>query len=227
MSISKNVDEIKKIIQNSRNPQATIVAISKYASAQEIIEAYDAGIRNFGENYVVPAIQKMQELDEKPNKDIQWHLVGHLQKNKVKKAVGKFDLIQSLDSLELAELISEEAGKQGVEQKVLLQVNLTEEQSKTGFKASSLRKDFPRISNLANLKIEGFMSMGASESTNSKEDTEKFGTICESLSQLKRELAPESSILSLGMSRDFQIALDCGSTMIRLGKAIFGSERET
>ena len=141
-TIERNLLEVKsKIVPYTPN----IIAVTKYFDYKAIIEAYEAGIRDFGENRVLDAVAKIEQLDDDVKGNSRFHLIGHLQKNKVKKAVGKFDLIHSVDSLELARTIDEEAEKRGIVQDVLIQVNNAREPQKSGFYPEEILKLFGEI----------------------------------------------------------------------------------
>lgn len=203
-----------------------LVAVTKYASDEQVIEAYNSGLRVFGENYVLPALEKMERL--KPyftNGDPEWHLLGRLQSNKVKKAVGYFACIQSVHSIEIAEAINEQAESLGIKQKIFLQFNMTRD--KNGFDPKSSLGTFVKLFQLANLELEGLMTMGFFEDND--EISEKNETIYSQLRQLKSVLESELDTLgicrnlklSMGMSNDYRIAVKNGSTMIRLGRGLF------
>jgi PLP dependent protein len=197
----------------------TVVAVSKYATLDQMREAFDAGIRDFGENKVQVALQKQHDLPESIVKQCKWHLLGALQKNKVSKAAsGAFDLIHSIDSVALAEKISTTALSK---QAVLLQVNLTREPQKTGFLKETLRAQFSDLLTLPGLKIEGLMCMGPNP------PEKRVSTACfQELSALAQELRGRYQIklpkLSMGMSQDFEFALNSDATIIRVGHHLFG-----
>ncbi len=196
-----------------------IVAVTKYFGIEKLIEAYDAGLRDFAENRVQDAIFKFENLSDEIRRNSRFHLIGHLQSNKVKKAVGKFDLIQSVDSLKLAELISQEAMNRGITQHVLLQVNNANEDCKFGFSKSELNGCFDRIVNLQGIKVDGLMNIAPIAPENELrvlfEDMRNYKT------ELEKNFSYELKELSMGMSSDYRIALAQGSTMIRLGRKIF------
>lgn len=197
----------------------TIIAVTKYFDKDKLIEAYEAGVRDFGENRITDALAKIGELPEYIKKNSRFHLIGHLQSNKAKKAVGNFDLIHSVDSLSLAEAISEEALKKGVIQKILLQVNNSGEQSKFGLSLDKAREIFPKVLELKGLELKGIMNM-APLNANEKELRELFSEI----GNLKDEFEFKYSYkleISMGMSNDYKIALECGATIIRLGRILF------
>lgn len=197
----------------------TIIAVTKYFDETKLIEAYDDGLRNFGENRVQDALVKIQKLPELVRKNSKFHLIGHLQSNKIKKAVGVFDLIHSIDSLKLAKLVSEEAIKQGIVQKVLLQVNNANEEAKSGFDVTELKSSFEEIIALKGIRVEGLMNIAPITSD------EELHELFEGMLLLKKELEKKYSFklkeLSMGMSNDYKIALAHGATMIRIGRKLF------
>ena len=196
-----------------------IIAVTKYFGAEKLVEAYEAGLRNFAENRVADALEKFGNLPEEIKQNSTFHLIGHLQTNKVKKAVGHFDLIQSVDSLKLAELVSNEAQKQGIVQKVLLQVNNANEENKSGFEKGVLKEVFGEIISLGGIKVEGLMNIAPI----TDENTLDF--LFEDMKNFKEELEKDFSYpmkeLSMGMSGDYKTALRPGATMIRLGRKLF------
>ena len=197
-----------------------IIAVTKYFDEQQIIKYYDLGFRDFGENRVKDALIKIEKLPEEIRKNSRFHLIGHLQTNKAKLAVGKFDLIHSVDSVKLAEIINDEAKKQGIIQKILLQVNNAREEQKSGFSPEEIKSAFKEIQKLDSVKICGLMNMAPIDS--SEEELHKlFGNIKQIYDDLQSELRVELNQLSMGMSRDFKIALEEGATMIRLGRILF------
>ena len=196
-----------------------IIAVTKYFGAEKLVEAYEAGLRNFAENRVADALEKFGNLPEEIKQNSTFHLIGHLQTNKVKKAVGHFDLIQSVDSLKLAELVSNEAQKQGIVQKVLLQVNNANEENKSGFEKGVLKEVFGEIISLGGIKVEGLMNIAPI----TEENTLDF--LFEDMKNFKEELEKDFSYpmkeLSMWMSGDYKTALRHGATMIRLGRKLF------
>ena len=209
--IAKNLEKIKGEIQGY-NP--TIVAVSKYYSAEHMVEAHRCGIRDFGESRVLDAIGKINDLDDETRLNSNYHFIGHLQTNKAKKAVGVFGLIHSIESLELAKEISKHAQAAGVTQKVLIQVNNAFEQSKFGIAPSQLESFLNQIRDLPDIEVEGLMNMAPFEAKEA--DLRKYF-------RQMRELKEAHGLreLSMGMSNDYKIALDEGATIIRLGRILF------
>ncbi len=215
--IKSNYEKIKAQVAPYK---PIIIAVTKYFDEQQIIKYYDLGLRDFGENRVKDALEKMERLPDEVRKNSRFHLIGHLQTNKAKLAVGKFDLIHSVDSVKLAEIINEEAHKKGIIQNILLQVNNAREIQKTGFYPEEIKSAFIEIQNLKSVKVCGLMNMAPIDS--SEEELHKlFGNIKQIYDDLQSELKVELKQLSMGMSRDFKIALEEGATMIRLGRILF------
>lgn len=199
----------------------TLVAVSKYYPAQAVTEAYNQGQRLFGESRVQELMAKYNALP----KDIEWQMIGHLQTNKVKYIAPFISLIQSVDSARLLETINREAEKCGRTIDCLLEVHVAKEDTKSGWEESELREylETGAISNLQNIRIRGIMGMA----TNTLDNTVVRADF-EKLAALKTEFAKyfDSSFdtLSMGMSEDYPIAIECGATMVRVGSKIFGGE---
>lgn len=224
MSLKENLEKIKEQIGNY---MVKIIAVTKYATQEQIYEAYRLGILDFGESYLQDALVKLsQKYQDKNFKDsVKWHFIGRLQKNKIKKVVGTFFLIHSVDSFELAENISKEAAKKNLIQNILLQVNISSELTKGGFKPVELKNNFEGLKKLKNINIQGFMTIAPKT-----EDKEIIKNHFSGLSMLKQELnnkynAPLKE-LSMGMTDDYKIALGCGATMIRIGRGLFKNNVE-
>lgn len=196
-----------------------IIAVTKYFGADKLIEAYNDGLRDFGENRVQDALDKFASLPDEIKQNSRFHLIGHLQTNKVKKAVGNFDLIHSIDSLKLAQSVSEHAQSKGIVQKILLQVNNANEEGKSGFSVEDLKRDFKEIISLKGIKVEGLMNIAPIA------EEEELRILFTGMRELKEELTKtysyEMKELSMGMSGDYKTALECGSTMIRIGRKLF------
>lgn len=212
-----NVEKIKTEIV-PYNP--TIVAVTKYFDEQQIIKYYNLGFRNFGENRVKDALEKIEKLPEEIKKTSKFHFLGHLQTNKAKSVVGNFDLIHSVDSLKLAEALNEAAETKGINQKILIQINNAREPQKSGFLPENVKEAFSEILKMNSLKIEGVMNMAP---LNCSEDElhRLFGNIKQINDDLQSEFGVELKQISMGMSNDFKIALQEGATMIRLGRILF------
>jgi pyridoxal phosphate enzyme (YggS family) len=203
--------------------QATLIAVSKTHPAEAIQEAYAAGQRDFGENKVQELTTKQPLLPE----DIRWHLIGHLQSNKVKYVIPFVYLIHSVDSLKLLEEINKQAAKHQRRISCLLQVYIAKEESKFGLDAEEVKQlvNTGAIQQLEWIKIEGLMGM-ASNTENQEQVRKEFRslkTLFEELKQLPLPSNMSMNILSMGMSGDYRMAMEEGSTMVRVGSAIFGN----
>lgn len=197
-----------------------ILAVSKLQPAEKINDLLDQGQIDFGENYVQEFKQKQEAFSEK---NIHWHLVGHLQKNKVKLVVGRCHLIHSVDSVELAEEINKRAESAGLRQKILLQVNVAGENSKEGFDPEVLRDKIKNIFLLPHLEILGLMTMPPFVE-NPEDNRIYFRNLKAILKLLQSENGnpPSFCELSMGTSQDYQVAIEEGATWIRLGSTLFG-----
>ena len=215
--IALNIEKIKAQIAHY-NP--TVIAVTKYFDENQIIKYYELGFRDFGENRVKDALEKIEKLPDEIKKNSRFHLIGHLQSNKAKLAVGKFDLIHSVDSIKIAEILNEEAGKKGIVQKILLQINNAREEQKSGFYPEEIKDAFRNITKLNSLKIEGIMNMAPIDCSEEKLHY-LFGNIKQIYDELESEFELKLKQISMGMSRDFMIALEEGATMIRLGRILF------
>jgi pyridoxal phosphate enzyme (YggS family) len=200
----------------------TLLAVSKAHSCAAIQSVFEAGQLDFGENYVQEANRKQKELSLLP---IRWHFIGQLQKNKVKFVVGAFDLIHSVDSIELAKKISLSAQSLGIQQKILLEVNLNDEQTKGGFPKQLMSTIFPEIVALPNLKLAGLMAFPPLFANPElvrpffRELSFLFHNLKERLSENQ---VPTWHYLSMGTTHDFTIALEEGANLVRIGTALFG-----
>ena len=202
----------------SREPEEIeIVAITKGILTDAIKEAYENGLRTFGENRLQEALKKIPLLPD----DIHWHFVGHLQTNKAKLAVRNFELIQSVDSLRLADLLSKIAMKEKSIVRVLIEVNSSGEESKYGFPLDSAFNSIKEINNLPGIEVLGIMTIGPL-TQDVYRIRESFRKTRELFEMLKQELNGNIKYLSMGMSDDYTIAIEEGSNMIRIGRAIFG-----
>ena len=201
-------------IKNKLNKNVEIVAVSKTKTVEEIMQIYNLGHRNFGENKVQEIVEKQKILP----KDINWHFIGHLQRNKVKMIVGFVHLIHSVDSLKLLNEINKRATKAEKTINCLIQIKIAKEENKFGFDINEIDSVLEYAKNLTNVKIKGFMGM--STFTDNKEIIEnEFSTLKKIFDDKKSQ---EFRILSMGMSNDYEIAINNGSNMIRLGSIIFG-----
>ena len=219
--IERNIQRLKERVQRAaerrrRSPEEiTIVAVAKTVGIDAILTAYGVGISQFGENRVQEAKPKIEQLSSLAP-DIIWHMVGHLQTNKVKTAVDIFDIIESVDSLKLAEAISLRASKVVP---ILIQINVVGEETKSGFSPTELLRDVEKIRTLPNLDVRGLMTIGPLIS-----DPEEVRPVFRQLREMRDRLG--LAHLSMGMTDDFEVAIEEGATMIRIGRAIFGERKE-
>jgi len=206
----------------------TIIAVSKGRTLEQIKEAIDAGINDIGENRVQEARSKYSHLQTLASslQPIKWHMVGHLQTNKVKDAVRIFDLIHSVDSLRLAEEIEKQAGKINKIQDILIEIRTSPEENKFGLKSDEAIEVIKEISKFKNINIKGLMTVAPLV-----DNSEKTRPYFRMLRELKDEISKCGilksgfGILSMGMTDDFEIAIEEGSNMVRLGRAIFEGEK--
>jgi len=208
----------KKALDCGRDPDAiTLVAVTKFADASAIKEAYDAGQRDFGENYVQKVLPKMEVL---PN-DIRWHFIGAVQKNKINKILGKFVLVHSVDSQKIADAMNIRAERFGLVQDILIEVNTSGEETKRGIPPEKVYELAMHINeNCPNLKLLGLMTMAPYT-----DDRTVIERCFKGLRNLRDELAKygiELPHLSMGMTNDWGIAVEHGATILRIGTAIFG-----
>jgi len=213
-TMAVNKEKYLQINEELRLSNITLVAVSKTKPAEDILELYDLGHRDFGENYVQELVEKAERLP----KDIRWHFIGHLQSNKVKLITPFIYLIHGVDSLKMLKEIDKQAEKNKRLIDCLLQVHIAEEETKFGFDENELFA--LEIGQFANLKIKGLMGMASlTENTNKiRIEFKHLKTIYKKLSTL----TPQLSILSMGMSADYKIAIEEGSNMVRIGSLLFG-----
>ncbi len=227
MNLIENISSVLRRISHSamragRGPEEVLlVAVTKTVPAERIIEAIEAGLRVFGENRVQEARQKIPEVKEKsPDIRLSWHMIGSLQRNKVKYAVRLFDLIHSVDSLELALEINKEAEKIGKIQDILIEVKLSHEETKHGIPPEELFILLRECQALKNIRVNGLMTIPPFS-----EDPEEARPYFRRLKDLFEEansMGFNLKELSMGMSGDFEVAIEEGATMVRIGTAIFG-----
>ena len=222
----ENLDNINKQVFDAavfcgRNPETIqLIAVSKRKSVETIKEAIEAGAKHFGENYVQEAIEKIDILGKN---SVCWHFIGHLQSKKAKIAVKYFEYIHTVDTLKLAKEIDKQAKKNNKIQKILVQVNIGEEETKSGTRIENTLELVKQIRTLENLSLQGLMCMPPYFS-----DPEHARIYFKQLAQIKEKIiAHQKDIgymdhLSMGMSNDFIVAIEEGSTMVRVGTSIFG-----
>jgi len=219
MSIKKNLLEIKSSLPEN----VTLVAVSKTKPVSDLMEAYEAGQRIFGEN----KIQEMAEKFEQMPKDIEWHMIGHVQTNKVKFMASFVRLVHGVDSLKLLEEINKQALKNNRIIECLLQIHIAEEETKFGLNETELNDLLQSeiFKKLQNIKITGLMGM-ATFTENQEQIKKEFlhlKSIFDNLAPTQKSENCNLKTLSMGMSGDYQLAIDCGSTMVRIGSSIFGT----
>ena len=222
--MAANLAKVREELDAS-SAKVTLIAVTKHATTAQMQEAFHSGVKDFGENKLQDALKRREELESAAPQTVgncNWHFIGHLQTNKVKQAVGKFALIHSVDSLKLAREVSRIAEQKGITQPILLQVKLLRDDNKSGFSQDELRSVLPEIIKLPCLKVEGLMTISPLT-----EDREIWKKSFAGLNSFRQELSNSFNLelkeLSMGMSDDWRDAITYGSTMIRLGRAIFGS----
>lgn len=223
--IKENIVSVEKIISEEcqksgrQSSDVTLIAVSKTKPVEMLQEAYDYGCRDFGENKVQELIDKYEIMP----KDIRWHMIGHLQRNKVKYIVDKVYMIHSVDSLRLAEEISREAVKKQVEVKILIEVNVADEATKFGISCDETIQLIKEIAKLPNILIKGLMTI-APYVENEEENRYNF----QKLKKISVDIMNENidnvcmDVLSMGMSGDYRVAVSEGATYVRVGTGIFG-----
>lgn len=205
--IRENVELLKKEI----GAKAVLLAVTKTVGVDEVVFLKSLGINDFGENRVNNAKEKIEQVKAT------WHMIGHLQSNKVKKAVEFFDVIQSVDSVDLAEKIDKECEKQNKKIRILLQVNIAKEPQKQGFSEEKVEESISKISKLKNIQLEGFMMMAPLAEP---EETRTYFRQMKALFD-KYKKGYNLKTLSMGMSNDYKVAIEEGSNMIRVGTKLF------
>ena len=216
-TIRKNLLQIQEEIAPCK---PRIIAVTKYFNEDAMIAAYHAGFRDFGESRVIEASEKINNLPEDIRKNSTFHLIGHLQTNKVKQAVKVFDYIHSVDSVKLAQSIAQHASQIGKIQKILIQINNAEEEQKFGFSKDEVFKSFEQIKNLESIEISGVMNM-APLGIDECEIAALFSEIVQIKTELEKEFGCKLQEISMGMSQDYKIAAQQGSTMLRVGRKLF------
>ncbi len=224
--LRENLQEVEQRIADAcrragrKREEVTLIAVSKTKPAEMLKEAYDLGVRVFGEN-------KVQELTEKYDllpDDIRWHMIGHLQTNKVKYLIGKTELIHSADSLKLAKVIEKESEKKECITDILVEVNVAEEESKFGLKMEEVIPFIENAAQFPHINVRGLMTIAPFV-----ENPEKNRTIFADLHKLYVDIKEKNidngtvNILSMGMTNDFEVAIEEGATMVRIGTGIFGA----
>ena len=228
--ITENLEQVRKNIEEAcravnRDPgEVTLISVSKTKPVSMLQEAYDAGSRDFGENKVQEIMDKYPQLPS----DIRWHMIGHLQRNKVKYIVDKVALIHSVDSVRLAETIDKEAEKHGDIANILIEVNVAKEESKFGLMPEEVPEFVEKIAGFPHIRVKGLMTIAPFV-----ENPEENRPIFAHLRKLSVDIAKKNidnitmSILSMGMTNDYQVAIEEGATMVRVGTGIFGARDYT
>ena len=224
--LKDQLQEVEKRIQAAcdragrKREEVTLIAVSKTKPVETLQEAYDLGVRIFGENKVQELTAKYEALP----KDIHWHMIGHLQTNKVKYIIDKAELIHSVDSLKLAETIEKEAAKHDLIADILVEVNVAEEESKFGMKMEEVIPFVEKVSAFPHVRVRGLMTIAPFV-----EDPEENRSIFADLHKLYIDIKKKKvdnvnmSILSMGMTNDYEVAIEEGATMVRVGTGIFGA----
>lgn len=216
MTIGRKIEELHTAL-----PQGVkLVAVSKFHPVEALMEAYEAGQRIFGESRVQELVAKYEVLP----KDIEWQMIGHLQTNKVRQIVPFVSLIQSVDSVRLIECVNREAERIGRVVDILLEIHVAQEESKTGWKYEELVEYLhsAEFSALKNIRVRGVMGM-ATNTDDEEIIRADFEQLANHFNDLKPLFGEEFDTLSMGMSDDYPLAIECGSTMVRIGSSIFGN----
>ncbi|MCW6053665.1 YggS family pyridoxal phosphate-dependent enzyme [Lyngbya sp. CCAP 1446/10] len=220
MTIASRINSIRQDLPES----VRLIAVTKQVSTDAIREAYEAGIRDFGESKIQETADKQSQLQDLP--DINWHLIGHLQANKAAKALELFQWIHSVDNLKLARRLDRIAGEQSCSPQVCLQVKMLPDSDKYGWSVPELLADLPELNECQHIKIQGLMTippLGLDDS----QIRELFNSTRELADKIQQQNLPRIQMqqLSMGMSGDYHLAIQAGATMIRLGTSLFGSRR--
>ncbi len=229
MDIKKNIENLWRRIEEVCNKvgrkkeEIEIVAVSKGVNTERIKEAINCGLNKIGENRVQEAIKKIPLINNE-FKNIEWHFVGHLQTNKVKKALQYFSCIQSLDRIELAEELEKLCEKENKIIRVFIQVNTSFENTKFGVSPEDLERLVEYVLNQPHLKLEGLMTLGPISAIENKENSRKsFRLLYELREKIQDKFKISLPFLSMGMSSDFEVAIEEGANILRIGTLIFGS----
>ncbi|MCL2144284.1 MAG: YggS family pyridoxal phosphate-dependent enzyme [Endomicrobia bacterium] len=220
--ICENILSIRKTIDSARKRNVDIVAVTKTFSYQDALQALECGIDHIGESKIQEALPKFEQLGGRLN-GITKHFIGHLQSNKAKKAVENFDLIHSLDSLDLAKDISRHACNAGKTQNCLIEVKVSQEKTKTGIRPEDISGFYSQCLEIPGILIKGLMVI-TPLSGNPEDSRPYFKQIYNLFADIQKSFGKSGfSILSMGMSDDYKIAVEEGSNMVRIGSAIFGN----
>lgn len=223
--LKEQLEQVKQNIQEAcdksgrKSGEVTLIAVSKTKPVAMLQEAYDLGVRVFGENKVQELVDKYEVLP----KDIEWHMIGHLQTNKVKYIIDKVAMIHSVDSIKLAETIEKEAAKKNCIANILIEVNVAEEDSKFGLKVEEVIPFIKKISVFPHIRVKGLMTIAPFV-----ENAEENRAVFADLRKLSVDIESKNidntnmSVLSMGMTNDYEVAVEEGATMVRVGTGIFG-----
>lgn len=217
--IKNNALKIKEkltLLEQKTQRKITCIVASKYGTSEELSILYKEGFREFGENKIQDGLKKIEDLKEK---NITWHFIGHLQSNKIRKAIESFEYIQSIDSLKTAQKTNNIGKELDKKIKILVQLNIGEEIAKSGFTLSSLKEEIHQIMSLHYLKIQGIMIVAPFF-----EDKEKIRPLYKRAAEFflqAQKAYPSMTILSMGMSDDYEVAIEEGATMVRIGREFF------
>lgn len=224
--LKDNLVSVEKKIQEAclragrRREDVTLIAVSKTKPLEDLEEAYQLGVRVFGENKVQELVDKYDSLP----KDIEWHMIGHLQRNKVKYIIDKAAYIHSVDSLRLAETIEKEAAKRNITVNILIEVNVAREESKFGLMPEELDEFISKVAEFPHIRVKGLMTIAPFV-----EDSEENRSIFQRLHKLSVDIESKNvdnitmRVLSMGMTNDYEVAIEEGATMVRVGTGIFGA----
>ena len=226
MSVTENLDEVERRIQAACDragrdrSEVTLIAVSKTKPIEMIDEAVNAGIRIFGENKVQELVAKHDEMEE----GLEWHMIGHLQTNKVKMLPGRAKMIHSVDSIHLAEEIDKQFGKAGQIAHVLIEVNMAGEESKFGLRPQDVESFLDEIAKFANIHVHGLMTI-APFVEDANENRKIFTDLKKLLIDMRRKNNDNIDMreLSMGMTGDYEVAIEEGATFVRVGTGIFGA----
>lgn len=213
-------ENLRQIQEEIAPYKPNIIAVTKYFDGNAIVEAYEAGLRDFGESRVIEASEKIEKLPEYVRENSKFHFIGHLQSNKAKRAVERFDVIHSVDSFKLAAKISEYSTEIGKVQDILLQFNNANEIQKSGFSKEELFENFENIRSLPAIRVIGLMNM-APFGADDKTLESLFRNVKETKENLELKFNCKLPEISMGMSQDYKIAVKEGATMLRIGHKLF------
>jgi len=226
MDLESNLNSVRQRIENAAAKvgrdlsEIKLVAVTKKVEVERILKARNYGINTFGENYAQEFRDKFKVLEQEVDEEIKWHYIGQLQKNKIKYIVGKVELIHSLDSLSVAKEINKKAESLGIKVPVLIEVDIGGEESKGGIDPSKLEEFLNELSSLSAINVQGLMTMPP-YFDNAEMARPYFSRLRELRDSLLASFS-ELKELSMGMSGDFEVAIEEGATIIRVGSAIFG-----